>query len=107
MAKRQLHLITERPTTLATYLTSVRISKGLTQTEVAEKIKKSKSWICRIERGERQRQCLRGYVLYRLAEAYGAELGKVLEKANWPQLLLMNTNDEEREQLIRYLKEAL
>lgn len=107
MARRKPHSIQKRETSLAKYLTSVRIDRGLTQTEVAERIKKSKSWICRVERGERQRECLRGYILYRLAEAYGADLGQVLKKANWTQLLLMNTTHKERDQLIKYLKETL
>ena len=107
MAKRKPHSIQKRDTPLSRYLTSRRIRNRLTQTEVAERINKSKSWICRIERGKRQRQCLRGYILYQLADAYGADLGQVLKKANWPQLLLMNTSDEEKERLIQYLRETL
>ena len=107
MAKRKPHFIQKRDTPLAKYLTSKRIRNGLTQIEVAQKIKKSKSWICRIERGERQRQCLRGYILYQLAQAYGADLGQVLKKAKWPQLLLIGTSDKEKGQLIQYLKANL
>jgi hypothetical protein len=46
---------------------------------------------------------LRDFILYKLAEAYGADLAEVLEKADCPQLLLLNTTEEERQQLIDHL----
>jgi len=107
MAKRKPHSIGERPTSLAKYLTTERINKELTQAEVGKNIKASKSSICRIERGERRRQCLRGYILYQLADAYGVPLGEVLRRANWPQLLLLDANKNQKKQLAQYLKENL
>jgi len=92
---------------LAGYLRSVRIEKGLTQEEVAKKIDRTKGSICRIERGNRQERCLHGYILYKLAEAYGAPLGEVLKRANWPQLLLEDINSEKLQEIIIYLKENL
>ena len=102
----------ERRTPLAKYLVSVRIEKGLTQGEIAAKLSRTKGSICRIENGDRQQKCLQGYILYRLAKAYGVPLGEVLKRADWPQLLLidtnlMDTNEEERQEIIRYLKENL
>ena len=100
---------TDETTDLGRYLISVRVlrKQRLTQQQVADKIKKSRSFICRIERGNRRKKCLQGYVLYDLAKAYEVPIEKVLKKANWPQLLLMDTNEEERQRIIRYLKENL
>ena len=107
MAKRGPYRKQKDRPPLAEYLVSVRIEKGLTQEEIAKKLNKTKSSICRIESGDRQRQCLHGYILYRLAEAYGVSPGEVLKRANWPQLLLIDASEEERKQLIQYLKEVL
>jgi len=107
MPKRKGSSRRERTTELGEYLTYMRVSQGKTQQEIAERIGMSRSRICRIERGQRVRQCLRGFILYQLAKAYEAPIDEVLKKANWPQLLLMNTNEEERQDLIRYLKENL
>ena len=107
MARRGPYRKQKDRTPLAEYLVSVRIEKGLTQEEIAIKLKRTKGSICRIESGNRQKRCLRGYILYKLAEAYGVPLGEVLKRADWPQLLLMDTNEEERQDLIRYLKENL
>jgi len=96
-----------RDSDLGEYLTEIRVSQGKTQQEIAEKLGMSRSRICRIERGQRVRQCLRGFILYQLAKAYDAPIEEVLKKANWPQLLLLDTNEEERQDLIRYLKENL
>ena len=92
------------------YLTCLREDKGLTQQQIADKIKRSKSYICRIERGNRERKSvpqksLRGFILYELAKAYEADLAEVLEIANSPQLLLLDTTEEERRELVRRLKE--
>ena len=105
MANRKPHSTRKKPTPLARYLKSWRLKQGLTQKEVGDKIEMSRSFICRVEKGDRQRKCLRGYILYQLAQAYGAPVGKVLKKANWPQLLLMGADDKEKEELIQYLKE--
>jgi len=107
MANGELLPIRKKTTPLARYLKSWREKKGLTQREVGDKIKMSRSFICRVEKGDRQRKCLRGYILYQLAEAYGAPLGEVLKKANWTQLLLMGADDKEKEELKQYLKEHL
>lgn len=107
MVKRKPSSRKERPTDLAKYLTSLRMDKGLTQGEVAARVEKNKGWICRIERGQRQRKCLRGFILYQLAEAYGAPIEVVLKKANWPQPLLLNISEKQKQQLKRYLIENL
>ncbi len=111
MVKRKGSSRIERPEgTIAKYLTDLRLRKKLTQQEIADKIHKSRSYICRIETGERERklvpkESLRGFILYELAETYEADLAEVLEKANCPQLLLLDTNEEERQELISHLKE--
>ncbi|MFC1921411.1 helix-turn-helix domain-containing protein [Chloroflexota bacterium] len=92
---------------LGGYLRSVRIKKKQTQEEIAIKIRRTKSSICRIERGNRQGKCLKGHILYELADAYGVPHGEVLRRADWPQLLLMDTSEEERQKIIRYLKDNL
>jgi len=107
MKKRRGSPRKERTPGIGEYLTIIREEQGKTQQEIAVKIKKTRSFICRIERGERRRQCLRGSILYELAKAYDAPIEEVLKKANWPQLLLMDTNEEERQRIIRYLKENL
>ena len=83
---------------------------GLTQQQIADKIKRSKSYICRIETGDRERKSvpqnsLQGFILYELSIAYRADLAEVLEMAKSPQLLLLDTTEEERQKLIRRLKE--
>ena len=111
MAKRKASSRKERPAgTIAEYLTDLRLENKLTQQEIADKIHKSRSYICRIETGERERksvpqESLRGFILFELAKAYEADLAEVLEKANSPQLLLLDTTEEERQELIRRLKE--
>ncbi len=107
MAKRGPYRKQKDRPPLAQYLVSVRVEKGLTQQEIAIKLGRTRGSICRIESGNRQRKCLQGYILYELAEAYGAPLGEVLKKADWPQLLLVNAGEEERQELIRYLKDNL
>lgn len=107
MTKRKGSFRIERTTNLAEYLTSARIDNGLTQEEVAKRMKKSKSFICRIERGQRERQCLRGYILYQLAKAYDVPVDEVLKKANWPQLLLLDIDEEGSRDVIRYIKDNL
>jgi len=111
MAKRKGSSRKKRPAgTIAKYLTDLRLEKTLTQREIADKIHKSRSYICKIETGQRERksvpqESLRGFILYELAKAYEADLAEVLEKANSPQLLLLDTTEEERQELIRRLKE--
>ena len=107
MRKRRGSLRKERTTELGKYLTNIRVSQGKTQQEIADRIGRDKSSICKIEGGHRVRRCLRGFILYQLAKAYDVPIDKVLKKANWPQLLLLDTSDEERQDLIYYLKENL
>ena len=100
----------ERTPGIGEYLTSVREEQGKTQQEIADAIGKSKSYICKIERGQRERktvphESLRDFILYQLAESYGADIAEVLEIANCPQLLLLDTTEEERQELIRHLNE--
>ena len=111
MAKRKGSSRKERPAgTIAKYLTDLRLENKSTQQEIADKIGRSRSYICKIETGERERksvpqESLRGFILYELAKAYEADLAEVLEKANSPQLLLLDTTEEERQELIHRLKE--
>ena len=107
MAKRGPYRKQKKRPPLAEYLVSIRIEKGLTQEEIAKKLRKTKGSICRIESGDRQQKCLQGYLLYRLAEAYGASLGEVLKRAGWPQLLLIGASEEERKHIIQHLKEIM
>ncbi len=110
MLKRKGRPTIDRISEIGKYLTKKRESLGKTQQEIADKMRRSKSYICRIETGDRERksvpqESLRGFILYELAEAYEADLAEVLEKANCPQLLLLNTTEEERQELIRHLNE--
>ncbi len=100
---------TDETTDLGRYLISVRVSRKqrLTQQQVADKIQKSRSFICRIERGNRRKKCLQGYVLYDLAKAYEVPIEKVLEKAKWPQLLLIDIKKEGKKNIKRYIKKKL
>ncbi len=107
MSKRGPYYKEEDVTSLAGYLVTIRIEQGLTQEEIARKLKKSRSSVCRIESGDRQKHCLQGYLLYQLAEAYGAPLGEVLKRADWPQLLLIGANEEEKKRIIQELKEIM
>ncbi len=115
MVKRKGSSRIERTTPLGEYLTLKRVGEGLTQKEIAKKIKRSTSYICRIETGQRERKSLpqkkslqkkslRGFILYQLAKAYKASIAEILEKANWPQLLLLDTTKEERQELLRHLE---
>jgi len=110
MKKRRGSPRKERTPGIGEYLTKKREKLGFSQQEIADAIGKSKSYICKIERGKRERKTvpqksLRDFILYKLAEAYGADLAEVLEKADCPQLLLLNTTEEERQELIRRLNE--
>jgi len=111
MVKRKGSSRKERPAgTIAEYLTDLRLGKELTQQQIADKIGRSRSYICRIETGARERksvprESLDRFILYELAKVYGADLAELLERANCPQLLLLATTEEERQELIRRLKE--
>ena len=110
MPKRRGPPRKKRTSALGKYLTKIREKKEKTQDEIAEAIGKSRSYICKIERGDRKRKSvplksLRDFILYQLAEAYGADIAKILEKSNCPQLLLLDTTKEERQDLIRRLNE--
>ena len=100
---------TDETTDLGRYLISVRVlrKQRLTQQQVADRIQKSRSFICRIERGNRRKKCLQGYVLYDLAKAYEVPIEKVLKKAKWPQLLLVDVNQKEKKQMASYIKKNL
>jgi transcriptional regulator with XRE-family HTH domain len=107
MAKRGPYKKQVDESTFAGYLIAGRIKKGLTQQDVAERLNVTKGSICRIERSNRRERCMQGYILYRIAEAYEVPLGEVLQRANWPQLLLMGDNQRERDILIHYLRENI
>jgi transcriptional regulator with XRE-family HTH domain len=98
------------PGGIGEYLTDKREKLGKSQQEIADAIGKSVSYICRIETGDRERKSVshkspRDFILYKLAEAYGADPAEVLEKAGCPQLLLLDTTEDERQELIRHLNE--
>jgi len=110
MPKRRGPPKKKRTSALGKYLTRRREKKGKTQEEIADAIGKSRSYICKIERGQRERKTVphkspRDFILYRLAEAYGADIAEVLEIANCPQLLLLYTTEEQRQELIRHFNE--
>jgi len=110
MPKRRGSPRKERTPGIGEYLTGIREEKGKTQEEIAVAIGKSRSYICKIERGDRERKTVqhkspRDFILYRLAEAYEADIAELLEIANCPQLLLFYTTEEERQELIHHLNE--
>ena len=103
MVKRKGSFRKERATEIGEYLTTLRVGQGKTQQEIAAKIGRNKSCICKIERGTRTEKSLHGLLLYDLAKAYGAPIAEILKKANWTQLLLLDT--EETQELLRHLKQ--
>lgn len=104
MVKRKGSFRKERTTAFGEYLTTLRVRQGKTQQEIGASTGKGKdkSCICKIERGTRTEKSLYGLLLYDLAKAYGAPIAEILKKANWTQLLLLDT--EETQELLRYLK---
>jgi transcriptional regulator with XRE-family HTH domain len=102
MLKRRGRPRKNRISEIGEYLTEIREARGETQQEIAVKIKKTRSCICKIERGARTEKSLHGLLLYDLAKAYGAPIAEILKKANWTQLLLLDT--EETQELLQYLK---
>ena len=105
MVKRKGSFRKKRTTTIGEYLTNIRVEHGKTQQEIAAKMKKTRSCICKIEMGARTDKSLRSLLLYDLADAYGADIAEILKKGNWTQLPLLDTTEEERQELIRRLKE--
>lgn len=102
MVKRKGSFRRERTTAIGEYLTNIRMQRRETQQEIAVKIKKTRSCICKIETGARTGKSLQGLLLYDLAKAYGAPIAEILKKANWTQLLLLDTG--ETQELLLYLK---
>lgn len=108
MLKRKGTFRKDRNTAIGEYLTTLRVRQGKTQQEIADSIGKGKgkgkdkSCICKIERGTRTEKSLHGLLLYDLAKAYGAPIAEILKKANWTQLLLLDT--EQTQELLKYLK---
>lgn len=105
MTKRRGCPRKERTLGICEYLTQIRENQGKTQQEIGLIIGKSRSCICKIERGTRTQKSLHGILLYDLARAYGAPIAEILENSNWTQLLLLDTTEEEKQELIRQLKE--
>ena len=103
MVKRKGSFRKKRTTTIGEYLTNIRVEHGKTQQEIAATIGRSRSCICKIETGARTQKSLRGILLLDLAKAYGASIAKILEEADWPQLPLLDTTEEERQELQRHL----
>ena len=102
MQKRRGAPRQKRTPGIGKYLTELRECQKKTQQQIATEIKKSRSCVCRIESGKRREESLRGLILYDLAKAYGAPIAELLKKANWEQLLLLNT--EEMQELLQHLK---
>ena len=102
MTKRRGRPRKDRTSEIGKYLTEIREARGETQQEIAVKIKKTRSCICKIERGARTEKSLHGLLLYDLAKAYGAPIAEILKKANWTQLLLLDT--EETQELLQHLE---
>jgi transcriptional regulator with XRE-family HTH domain len=105
MPKRRGPPRKKRASALGKYLTKIRERKEKTQQEIADAIGKSRSYICKIERGQRERKTVplkspHEFILYQLAKAYGADIAEVLEKAKCPQLPLLYTTEEEIQVLI-------
>jgi len=88
MIKRKGSSRRERPAGIAKYLSDLRLSNGLTQQEIADKIGRSRSCICKIETGQRTQKSLRSDILYELAYAYGASIEDIQRRAYWPQYTL-------------------
>ena len=105
MLKRKGSPRKERTSDIGKYLTNIREEQDKTQQEIAASIRMSRSCICKIERGVRTEKSLHGSILYQLAEAYGVSITEILKAANWTQLPLLDTTEEERQELIRYLNE--
>ena len=104
MLKRKGSSRKERPPGIGKYLTDLRLEKTLTQQEIADKIGRSRSCICRIETGQRTQKSLRGDILYELAYAYEASIEDIQRTAHWPQFTLpLDITDEEIQELIRHL----
>ena len=104
MPKRRGSPRKERTSDIGKYLTDIREEQGKTQQEIAASIRMSRSCICKIERGARTDKSLHGSILYQLAEAYGVRIAEILKAANWTQLPLLDTTEEEQEELIQHLK---
>jgi len=95
----------ERTTPLGKYLTEKREEQGKTQQQIATEIKKTRSCICKIERGTSTEKSLRGLILYDLAKAYGASIAEILRKAKWTQLPLLDITEDEMKELLQHLKQ--
>ena len=105
MVKRKGSSRKERGTGIGEYLTGIRVSQGKTQQEIAARIERDKSFICRIEREQREQRALRGDILYEIAVAYGISVEDVQRRAHWPQFILpLDITDEEMQELIQHLK---
>ncbi|MBM3119778.1 MAG: helix-turn-helix transcriptional regulator [Chloroflexi bacterium] len=120
MAKRQRLPKRERENAIGKYLTDLRVAQGKTQQDIADELHKSRYLVCRIEIGERTKKSLEGILLYDVAKAYRASIIEILKRAESVQLPLimtgadvdnakvdplLDTTEEERQELIQYLKE--
>lgn len=105
----------ERNTSIGKELTQLRISQGLTQREVAANLKRSKSYVCKMETTKRVHDA---DALYAYAVACGTRPEYLLGRTHQLQLPLLNAliapsdlsidplediTPEERQELIRYL----
>ena len=103
MTKRRGPPRKKREPGIGKFLTEIREAQGKTQKDIAVSLGKSRSIVCRIERGTRTEKSLQGILLYDLAWAYGIRIAELLKEANWTQLPLFDVTEEEMEQLVRYL----
>lgn len=104
MVKRKGSSRKERTSDIGKYLTDIRVSQGKTQQQIADRIGRDKSCICKIERGQRTQKSLRGEILYEIAIAYGTSIEDIQRRAYWPQSVLpLDITDEEMQELMQHL----
>ena len=105
MKKRRGAPKKERIPGIGEYLTQIRELQGKTQQEIAARIERNKSFICRIEREQREQRSLRGDILFEIALAYGISVEDVQRRAHWPQFILpLDITAEEMQELMQHLK---
>ena len=115
MGQRKGFFRRKRISYLGDLMTSLRIEQGLTQQDVADSMRRSKSYICKIEtsRGVPDPGILAGFARacgtrpeYLVGKAHQLELNllaAITAPADLPTDPLKDVTEEERQELIRYL----